>query len=158
MIGHNAYRTDCFAAVIISIVATMHVHWDMTVTVPQPSTTTTTILRVLLRKKHRAVTLVKNIVQIFEQLRLVLGLTISVTLWGVTRLKLLGIEQRRTALTFLDTFETFLQQPMIIWIRSYVFNFEVSAVCSQVMYVRDYNELSLIIYWQSYLNICYSNI
>lgn len=110
----NTYRTDCFAAVIISIVATMQGHWDMAMTmttVPQPlrARTTTAILTVLLRKKHRAVTLVKNIVQIYEPLRLVLGLIISVTLWGVTRLKLLGIEQRRTALTFLDTFETFLQ-------------------------------------------------
>lgn len=96
-------RTESFAAGLFSIALTIHAQLDMTgwwpPRPPWPDSPPS-----LIKMKFRIVTLINNIVLLYKWLTVVLGSYMSVTLWGVTRLKGRGVEspfRRRSGLTFL---------------------------------------------------------
>lgn len=105
-------RTECFAAVLISIALTIHAQLDTTAWWP-PRPPWPDSLLVLVAMGLRIVTILTNIVLLCEWLIVVLGSYTSVTLLGVTRLRGgRGVEscRRRSGLTFLlDTRETRVQ-------------------------------------------------
>lgn len=110
------HRTECFAAVIITIAVTMHTQWVLTDWWPPHPVQMDTITVV---PKRQPVTFLNNIrvVQLLEWLIVVLGSSTSVTRWGATRLNRQGHRhlqaaeelRHRTGLTFLDTCESLVQ-------------------------------------------------